>query len=81
MSTKLAALRLGVRDGLAAPYDLGMGVTYVDDAELSEVYDRGANIGQAVARVGLALAALSTRVRDAARVLRTAGMRSPEVGP
>ena len=50
--------RLGVRDGLENPDDLGRGLTWEGNAEANEAYDRGVNVGQALARLGRAVHAL-----------------------
>ena len=72
MFTRLQAKTRGVLDGLWSPCDLTMGMSY-DNADLNEMYDRGVNIGQA-----LALARLS--FVDMLIVLRVGG-RVPPVPP
>ena len=37
---------LGLRDGWRQPYELSMGITWDDDQDANEAYDRGANWGQ-----------------------------------
>lgn len=41
------AYNLGVQDGLESPHDLSMGMTWEDDQDMNEAYDRGVNPGQA----------------------------------
>lgn len=43
------AYDLGVLDGVESPHDLSMGMTWDDDQDMNEAYDRGVNDGQAVA--------------------------------
>lgn len=50
MLQHIRAFALGVRDGVEQPYDLTFGMTWKDDADCNEWYDRGANVGQAVYR-------------------------------
>ena len=65
------AYDLGFRDGLAQPYELSMGMTWPDDQEMNESYDRGVNAGQAegLRREGRPLA----RRHGNAQVAGTAG--------
>jgi hypothetical protein len=44
------AYDLGFRDGLAQPHELSVGMTWSDDQEMNESYDRGVNAGQAEGR-------------------------------
>ena len=41
------AYDLGVQDGLENPHDLSMGMTWEDDQDMNEAYDRGVNAGLA----------------------------------
>ncbi len=45
-----SAFRQGFLDGIESPDELGSGMTY-DDKKLSEAYDEGANLGQAIGRM------------------------------
>lgn len=44
------AFLLGLNDGLQSPAELSSGITYTRK-DLSETYDEGVNIGQAMARL------------------------------
>lgn len=48
--TVSSAFRRGVLDGLEQPDELSRWMTY-DDKKLSEAYDEGVNLGQAVGRM------------------------------
>lgn len=50
----LRAYKQGLVDGLEQPCDLTSGMTYTD-WRLSEIYDRGVNVGQRAGRVLIAL--------------------------
>lgn len=43
-----AAYMLGIKDGLENPYELTSGVSWNEGDSRNEVYDLGANLGQAV---------------------------------
>jgi hypothetical protein len=51
---RIKAFLMGVREGFASPIDLCFGMSW-DDAAISDSYDYGANIGQALGRVILRL--------------------------
>ena len=74
MLTRLQAKARGVLDGLQQPYDLTMGLTWPDDGDANEAYDRGVNVGQALARAGL-------RIGDTFTVLRLGGRVEPAEAP
>jgi hypothetical protein len=69
---KLRPFLLGLREGREQPFDLITGVTY-PDRNASESYDRGINVGQALAcavPVILSLGARSVDQQPATRVVR-----------
>ena len=73
MLTILQAKARGVIDGLRQPYDLTTGLTWPDDGDANEAYDRGVNVGQALARARL-------RIGDTFTVLRLGGRVEPAGG-
>ena len=60
MLSKLRAFYFGACDGIDQPRDLSSGMTW-DDREMNEVYDRGVNVGQALARFLPVLLTLGAR--------------------
>ena len=60
MTKLLRAFYLGTRDGIAQPHYLTSGVTWTD-GKMNEVYDRGVNVGQALARFLPVLLSLGAR--------------------
>lgn len=69
----MRAFVLGVFDGLDRPYELISGITWNDQAT-NEEYDRGVNIGQAIALMRL-------RATDTLRVVRQGGRAQPVIRP
>jgi hypothetical protein len=74
MLFELKAQVRGVFDGLRQPHDLTMGLTWAVDIGQGQAYDRGVNIGQAIALAGL-------RLRDTFTVLRLGGRVEPAETP
>jgi hypothetical protein len=60
MTKLLRAFYLGTRDGIAQPHYLTSGMTWTD-GKMNEVYDRGVNVGQALARFLPVLLTLGAR--------------------
>jgi len=60
MTKLLRAFYLGTRDGIAQPHYLTSGMTWTD-GKMNEVYDRGVNVGQALARFLPVLLSLGAR--------------------
>ena len=74
MLTELKAQARGVVDGLVEPYDLSSGLTWSYNQGTNEAYDRGVNIGQALARTW-------ARARDTLHVVRIGGRVEPAEAP
>jgi hypothetical protein len=49
----LYAWYLGLKDGLANPFELTSGITWEDDQGKNEAYDYGVNAGQRIGRIAL----------------------------
>ena len=60
MTKLLRAFYLGTRDGIAQPHYLTSGMSWTD-GKMNEVYDRGVNVGQALARFLPVLLTLGAR--------------------
>jgi len=60
MLSKLRAFYFGTRDGIAQPHYLTSGMSWTD-GKMNEVYDRGVNVGQALARFLPVLLSLGAR--------------------